>query len=106
MLDDPNFSFNFRRSNPFPILSAFTKKTRKNSVYEKLQIIRLFCSRVSEDFSVQMWTDKANFISFSSPILPKGMTSGSKTLLRTINCARLSDLNFTNVAFFVADAVS
>ena len=55
MLSDPHFSF--RRSLSFLIFSILTKKKKKQkkSVREKLQIFRLFCSRVIEVFFECGW---------------------------------------------------
>ena len=38
------------------------------------------------------------------PILPQGTTSAAKVDLVVLNLVRLPDLNFTNVASFIADS--
>ena len=45
--------------------------------------------------------------SFSRPILPQGTTSAAKVYLIdfvVLNLVRLPDINFTNVASFIADS--
>ena len=96
MLGDPHFSF--RRSLPFLILSILTKKKKKKSVREKLQISRLVCSRATEVFFLRL---------ISRSISPQKKTTAAKVylvILVKLNRVRLPDLNSTNTAFFIADS--
>ena len=86
MLGDSHFSF--RRSLPFPIFSILTKKKKKKSVREKLQIFRLFCSRAIEDFFECGWARLIRIL-FQGLFYLK-VPHQLKNLLNRLSCVKLS----------------
>ena len=102
MLSDPHFPF--RRSLLFLIFSILTKN--RKYLYVRSYKYFAFSALVHGSF-LRMWMGKTNMYSLSRPILPQGTTSAAKVYLTdlvALNLIRLPDLNFTNVASFIADS--